>query len=70
VSLRPSFCVPLIRALAMRGSQQRNRTCRVYPYQYFVGAQSALRTQLEPSFTTPARDIRRRTSTALRPRAR
>jgi hypothetical protein len=49
VSLRSSFCVPLIRAL----SQQRSRACRVYLYQYIVGAQSALRGQLEPHSRPP-----------------
>ena len=44
MSLGSSFCVPLIRALSdARGSQQRSRSFRVYPYQYFAGAQSALR---------------------------
>jgi len=50
----------------MRGSQHGSRACRVYPYQYFVGAQSALSGQLEPLLTTSARDIQGRISTAPR----
>jgi hypothetical protein len=50
VSLKSSFGLS-----PMRGSQQRNRARRIYHYQYFVGAQSALRGQLESSSTTSAR---------------
>jgi hypothetical protein len=65
VSLRCSFCVPLIRALADARLATEESCLRCLSLPELRWRAERMRGQLEPSFTTSARNMRGRTSTAL-----